>query len=156
MTNPQSEVKKCSCKNPFEIPEGIFGFIGEGKCSRCGLPILPTVKESPVSQSVEGWLERGYRIAPTKIEDLDMDYEENAKAELERRWTITILKEEADLFISTTLSTLVKEMEGLSMDGINIYDTCVEHNFVGAECKECEGFNAGISAAIEVVKKMGV
>ncbi len=56
--------------------------------------------------------------------------------------------------LSSTLSTLVKEMDGLSMDGINIYDTCVEHRFVGAECKECEGFNAGISAAIEVVNRL--
>ena len=162
MTTPQSEVKKCSCKNPFEIPEGIFGFIGEGKCSRCGLPILPTVKESPlsqcckcekpdlcdfshckgnchtcglpirpVSQSVEGWEKRFSEKWRKPIANI-------------AQWEMVVEAMKED--IKHEISTLVKEMEGL----YKITPEATDFNVL----RELDGFNAGISAAVEVINRL--
>ena len=59
-----------------------------------------------------------------------------------------------DYLLSTTLSTLVKEMEGLKKETKSEFDTGSEFSY--PRLIRENGFNAGISAAVEMVKKMGV
>lgn len=117
----------------------------DGECNHddcCGkIPENCTHKESPVSQSVE----------EDSLDQIVRDctsVEPRAKSEIRRR---------IQALTSTTLSTLVKEMEGLKKKSPEVGD----YGF-GAEGtqaywemdRQITGFNAGISAAVEVIKKM--
>ena len=159
MNNPQSEDK-------FIVTQ-----VGDEK---------PTVtmydpKESPVSQSVEieeradGVYANGIKISPSWEKEFDNLFVKRTQSstigssrdEMIAEYDILNVRKPDKIksFISTTLSTLVKKMEGLKNQG-----ECYLHSFNGtiADCQRCQecqqnfGFNAGISAAVEVVKKMGV
>jgi hypothetical protein len=140
MTNPPSEVKCCECKKPRECAD-----CKKGICSstndymKCGLPIHP--KESPVSQSVEWEKQVRVLLGTNEREFLFLPSDDGFGVR-------PMTKKDLRDIVSTTLSTLVKEMEGLMKD--------ISHDGLDAreECDECIGFNAGISAAVEVVKKM--
>ena len=135
-------------------------------------------KESPVSQSVEGlkefvekgadiehdrwarwqkymfskgsvdaegvfhlpkeFVDRWFRQIDTKYSDLSEEEKESDRKETRNYLPL----------LSSTLSTLVKEMEGLKKVPPNPnFGTSGAYN-------EANGFNAGISAAVEVIKKM--
>ena len=125
MTNPQSEVKCCECESP-KLCDSPCGRPFP-HCDSCLLPIHP--KESPVSQSVEGWHK----------------FEENLVSVIYSNGVDEMISVPKTL-ISYLLSTLVKEMEGLKKEIIIGDDSETE--------SLKNGFNAGISAAVEVVKKM--
>ena len=118
-TNPQSEVKCC------ELCLGDIHLLHHCSCH----------KESPVSQSVEGWREK----AATLCAHHDCG---------EMCDNIGLIED--------TLSTLVKEMEARKRESdwnkieTGDYDAASKMRVADKNIL----FNAGISAAIEVVKKM--
>ena len=97
------------------------------KCAYCGLHFRP------VSQTVDG--------REKEFDELTWILDEEDKVCLKR------------LFLNT-LSTLVKEMEGLKKDITENENMTIEENETVAHYQV--GLNAGISVAVEVVKKMGV
>ena len=119
-TSPQSEVKCC---------EKCCDIIDGGKTAACAY--CPCHKESPVSQSVEGYVER-LAMAITHSEQGEYTKNEAFVREI----------------IRTLLSTLVKEMEGLCGED-KIGDNGVPYRSV-----KSDEFCAGISAAIEVVNRL--
>ncbi len=145
-TNPPSEVKCC-----------------DGECNHddcCGkIPENCTHKESPVSQSV---VEKKECTAMTNHENwCDCGRPEcwEEQLRLRVRFDRNQDREVCYLFIhrllSTTLSTLVNEMEGKKKES---WEEPMKDigEIESVELRLIEGFNAGISAAVEVVKKMGV
>ena len=184
-TNPQSEVK--CCDKQLCVHYGNPLLVDGSKCD-CSCH-----KESPVSQSVEGWEIQYSEIADRMFREFT--------DEVWRQKVAPYLREIKSLQ-STTLSTLVKEMEGekipifKSVKCVKSFDIgcttgsvfskektgrwkggvfslseeSVQENLkmglmvpLGTDGKEIEhhdseydipSFNAGISAAIEVVKKM--
>ena len=50
--------------------------------------------------------------------------------------------------IRTTYPAYAKELMEKCLpaekDGVNAYDTCVEHDYVGISCLKCSGFNSAI------------
>ena len=148
-TNPQSEVKCCEKCRETEI------YLCSGKCE-CHYP-----KESPVSQSVEGWEKESTAIPNDSWEEgfcanmiaFEEMTPENEKALARPRMILNLVRN----LQSTTLSTLVKKMEWEKQ--------LFREEYECSGCGECEAclitnddevrdFNAGISAAVEVVKKM--
>ena len=125
--NPQSEVKKLYvCEK--------FGCLHDSNGHQVTHP-----KESPVSQTVEGWERELMKVA---------FYEGSITAKNVRKYFVP--------FFSTTLSTLVKEMEKnrrLIEKGTDELGRVKEPTVLMGISQDI-GFNAGISAAIEVVKKM--
>ena len=95
------------------------------------------------SQSVEGWEKRFDNFLSSK----EMHSLICGHANGEGKWEI-VVKRIKQNFLSAIFTTLVKEMEGK-----------LKHNYAQLSPMMTEkevGFNAGISAAVEVVKKMGV
>ena len=132
-TNPQSEVKCCEFNK------------------RCcdGKKHLP--KESPVSQTVEGWEEVGIgEPALNHLADIiidDTSDRANRIRKIKNAINKIILKARGE-----TLSTLIKEME----KEMKSTENCACEGVDGGSCiGECDvSFNAGISAAQKIVKKM--
>ncbi len=98
-------------------------------------------KESPVSQSVEEW-EKEFDSLCVLVDD-QKNYRDTLK------FFIRDLKRD-------TLTTLVKKMEGLKHKH-KCDENCVEDEAMCNEMDDLmESRNQGISAAVEVVKKMGI
>ena len=102
-------------------------------CANCGLPICP--KESPVSQSVEGWekedtvspndsWEEGFCANMIAFEEMTP---ENEKALARPRMILNSVRN----LQSSTLTTLVKEMEGLKKSGVHEFEVGFPN------CKHC-------------------
>mgnify|MGYP001596330719 CR=1 FL=1 len=127
MTTPQSEVKCCDRCKDYD------------PCYKISCPCHHP-KESPVSQSVEGWEKRVKVLLGTnEREFLFLPSDDGFGVR-------PMTKKDLRDILSSTLSTLVKEMEGKIIS-----------NYRPTSLNEKEiGFNAGISAAVEVVKKMEV
>ena len=93
-----------------------------------------------MSQSVEGWereFDERFSLPPDFMEaTAGNNYVPN------RKYFITF-PQEIKSFIRSTLSTLVKKMEGLKRTD-------------ETQMSEDKIFDEGISAAVEVVKKMGI
>ena len=147
-TNPQSEVKCCEkcfylrdIHNARAIPS-----CRDEQCP-CHHP-----KESPVSQSVEGWEKRLRDGLSDEIRTLvRMTNLMSPKTDAE---LIAVALPNLNIFvhgfISSTLSTLVKEMEGIKEETRNF-----PMKSDGGNWDEWnDGYDKGISAAVEVVKKM--
>jgi len=130
-----SELKCCECEKPVSSASGLF-------CLVCEESLRP----SPVSQSVEEWDiggDIGIQVAIMLDKTLPNKYSSSFLETIEQK-VADIVNPKISRFIQPTLSTLVKEMEGNKLKTgkyVPPFD---------------DGFNAGISAAIEVVKKMGV
>ena len=114
-------------------------------------------KESPVSQSVEGWEEfpTPHMELKSKYKDVLGNFERWNQETMHTIQYSTSFLRWFDSFIrnlqSSTLTTLVKEMEGLKVSPP--YPNA--SNGYSREVSDTEKeFNAGISAAVEVVKKM--
>ena len=97
----------------------------------------------PVSQSVEGW-EKEFDERFTEIGT-------DPAFPTRKIFKLYVLTDDVKTFFSTTLTTLVKEMEGKKKEG-----THNQHDCDSLFCIKDREFDAGISAAVEVVKKMGV
>ena len=128
-------------------------------CPHCLGINHPVHKESPVSQSVEGY-KRDKKFFRELEEVLDEYFpkveEEGEEKRLMKRGDALMIFSAANMIHSRSLTTLVKKMEGM-----RIIEKCIAHRtenpeLCNGECRNKIGFNAGISAAIEVVKKMGV
>ena len=89
--------------------------------------------------TIEGWELPAERIL--------MDYADGAES-------FATSMNKIHKLISSTLSTLVKEMEGREITYEKGLEMCgCEQKY---SCNFKKGYNQGISAAVEVVKKMGV
>ena len=145
-TNPQSEVKcngSCCKKNSCYLT-----------CS-CHHP-----KESPVSQSVESLpsgegVSKSRKLAQTLLGGIQYgDERDNPE------WRLKVMdgaEAYIDDFLKDSLSTLVKEMEGL----ISQLCECQFPDEQMNRCRNCKKIiedkrtaNAGISAAVEVVNRL--
>ena len=164
-TNPQSKVKCC---------EKCCDIIDGGKTAACAYclchkesPVSQTVLEElkqeammeeaivsaelagAVSQSVEGW-EKAYRKEFVWAND------EEFHTFSKRDWIKVMQMTES--FISTTLSTLVKKMEKekkpIPLVQSRMMKKKIPREVVNKKVNPMYHFNAGISAAQEVVKKM--
>lgn len=175
-TNPQSEVE-------LPCPHGRSSW---NSCPHCLGINNPVPKEPPVSQSVSELFEGENSSLRKTFETvsqcpcachqntLKKPYEHDSKCcdkmngavsqsvewekEFDYFWVGRFPKlpsgdlRDAKHFFRTTLSTLVEKMEGLKGKSVCRNPAC------GKENHPCENtvFNAGISAAQEVVKKIGV
>ena len=122
--HPQSEVKCCDCKHKgFRDP--IYDPICECSCH----------KESPVSQSVEGWDRLNEQIMRLRTGATTYEKDE----------AVAGIRNVVRTLRTSTLSTLVEKMEGLKTNNHGEDESDYDRQY---------GFNEGISAAVEVVKKM--
>ena len=140
MTN--LEVKCCEKCREDDSTECRFA-VGIAKNER---EVCPCHQDSPVSQSVEGWKE--------SLKDL-LEKQGLTPRDGVDEASHQIYDEQSNFFL-TTLSTLVKKMEGK----YHIFGSQGSSGDIKQDEKNREnmvrlnGFNAGISAAQEVVKKM--
>lgn len=123
----------CRCEKPSPVRSSQEGLYLDF-CGVCRLPLQP--EPSTVSQSVEGWEIQYSEIADRMFREFT--------DEVWRQKVAPYLREIKSLQ-STTLSTLVKEMEGLKTNN---------HGEDESDYDRQDGFNAGISAAIEVVNRL--
>ena len=152
MTNPPSEVKCCyACEGAAD------GYAKYEEDYGCQKKSCPCHTESPVSQCVE---KKECTAMANHENRCDCGRPECWEEQLRIRVNFDKNqdREVAYLFIhriiSTTLSTLVKEMEEKMKEIPRTKEDWELEDF--EEKARALGFNAGISAAVEVVKKMGV
>ena len=170
--NPHSEVKCCECEHPMPVT-----IDSKRVCDWCRLPISHH-KESPVSQStlkealesVDKQVGGALRALGSQSVEVEVKLaEEGTPLAIFQKERTDAISEMFDgkyadgiyptskffarldncvsSLLSTTLSTLVKEMEGLCGED-KIGDNGVPYRSV-----KSDEFCAGISAAVEVVKK---
>ena len=150
-TNHPSEVKCCEKCRHLGLPEA-FG----NPHSNC-----PCHKESPVSQTVDGLpsgegVSKSRKLAQTLLGGIQYgDGRDNPE------WRLKVMNgAEAyiDDFLKDTLSTLVKEMEGMkkqrTSDRQLIHQDHTVEYIKYYESDSDPAFNQGISAAQKIVKKM--
>lgn len=170
-SKPQSEVKCCGCAKPT------LDHTNTSKCAYCGLPlrpvsqseinITPTHTEDLVTgEEYPGNTASQFSFRPPMSQSVEGSYHaiERVLNDFKNGATYSDSIEKIQAFLSSTLSTLVKKMEGKKKDlkwfednyftAENAYPSYdkVNDRWVGVTAKDC--FNAGISAAVEVVKKI--
>ena len=87
----------CSCR-----------YEGEEKCSHedckvCRPDVPPTQEHIAKGE----WGKRGYRVTPTSLEDIALDYEGTCKAEKENVWVLEIREDEAKLFLKQAIQEAI-------------------------------------------------
>ena len=151
-TNPQSEVEvKCTCGEPHISDRITHRYDGKPCYVTDSVP-----KESPVSQCPcachQNTLKKPYEHSSKCCDDMNGAVSQSV--ECEKRWEIIKNCKECTTCLETTemvksiLTTLVKEME---------YErTVAGGKMFGTSETFRNGYDAGIFAAQEVVKKMGI